>query len=77
MHDLWLWCRCQGLISCQRCLQVDNIGLLLCQFPVLLCQHSIDFFTSLQLKLHLFSLDYKETNKKNVPLIPQVYYYIR
>lgn len=60
MCDLW-WCRCEGLISSQRCLQVDNISLLLCQLPVSLRQHGVHLLASLPLGLRLLSLE--EINK--------------
>ncbi len=70
VYDLLLWCRYDGLISCQRCLQVDNIGLFFCQLPVSLCQHSVHFLTSLPLCLNFLPLeeisnDFYQRNENN------------
>lgn len=56
LSDL-LWWRCDRLISCQRRLQVNNIGLFLCQLLVLLCQHGVHFLASLPLWLNLLPLE--------------------
>lgn len=57
VYDLLLWCRCDGLISCQCCLQVNNIGLFFCQLSVPLCQHGIHFLAPLPLWLDLLPLE--------------------